>query len=390
MMVSIFLICWSKSTSVGFGIGRPDHKGTVTMVVLVGTVGQPVQRFQKQQGKATLAVPAEVLVLGSLRPQFKEHNPHWQHNAKSAEFVGVGIAVAPDVGQSHSPRMQQYGNGSVLVGCETGIGNTTPLLVVLVIGKPDSNTGIVTVPLTLLEIGTVGQDFGFLLDAAVRDNWVVPESKVGVEVDRIAVGIHTVPLWTVVIGNVVGPVAHIGMRTVPLKLLPIGVVGITKIEVGCELLEPVGTDALPDIVFPLLGTAEAPPDTLPAELEGPPGAFEDLRAGLLPPLLDVNFCIGEDILLADVDEPLNVWDGPGVFIEPIAEEVGVLLKRGALEDPEAIVEPAADESKAFVDPRVFDELRAFVDPEPDAIGALVEPGADGTGVLVKPGGFDDP
>jgi hypothetical protein len=282
MMVSIFLICWSKSTSVGFGIGRPDHKGTVAVVVPVRTVEQPVQRFQKQQGKATLAALAEVLVLGFLRAQFKEHNPHWQHNAKSTEFVGVGIAVAPDVGQSHIPRMQQYGNASVLVGCGAGIGNTTPLLVVLVIGKPDSNTGIVTVPLTVLEIGTVGQDFGFLLDAAVRDNWVVRESKAGVDVGRIGLGGHTVPLWTFVIGNVVAPVAHIGIRIVPLKLLPIGIEGIAKIEVGCEPPEPVGTDDLPDTVFPLLEAAEALPDTLPAELDELPGVFEELGVLVKP------------------------------------------------------------------------------------------------------------
>jgi hypothetical protein len=390
MIVSIFLICWSKLTSVGFGIGRPDHKGTVAVVVPVGTVEQPVQRFQRQQGRAAPNPPAEVLVFGPLLGQFKEHNPHWQHNAKSTEFVSVGIAVAPAVGQLHSPRMQQYGNASVLVGCETGIGNTTPLLVVFVIGNPDSNTGIVTVPLTVLEIGTVGQGFDFLLDAAVRENWVVPVPKVGVEVGRIGVGIHTVPLWTFVIGNVVAPVAHIGIRIVPLKLIPIGVVGIINIEVGCELSEPVRADDPPDTMFPPLETVEAPPDTLLAELEEPPRAFEEPGAVLLPPPLEFELWIGKGILPADVDESPGVLDGPGTSVEPIPEELGDLVKREELDDPEARMESTVDEPEALAEPGVFDELGAFAEPESDAIGALVEPGGDEPVGMVNPGAFDDP
>jgi hypothetical protein len=178
MIVSMSFICFSMSMSVGLGVG---HKGAVVVDVPVGRVGQPVQRFQKQHANGALVTSADVLVAGPLSWQFKEQSPHRQHSSRSTELIGVGTAVAPEVGQSHSPRKQQYGYAIVFVGCEMGTGNTTPLLVVLVIGKPGSNIGIVTVPLTMLDIGVVGQDFGFLLDAVVKVNWVILALKTEVE-----------------------------------------------------------------------------------------------------------------------------------------------------------------------------------------------------------------
>jgi hypothetical protein len=167
MIISMSLICFPMSISVGLGAG---HEDTVVVGVPVRNAGQPVQRFQKQHANGVFVAPTEVLVAGTLSGQFKEQSPHKQQSSKSIEFVGVGTTVAPEVGQSHSPRTQQYGYAIVFVGCGMGTGNTTPLLDVLVIRKLGSNTGIVMVPLTVLEMGAVGQDFGFLLETAVEVN----------------------------------------------------------------------------------------------------------------------------------------------------------------------------------------------------------------------------
>lgn len=155
------------------------------------------------------------------------------------------------------------------VGGGTGTGNTTPLLVVLVIGKPVANTGIVMVPLTVLEIGEVGQGLDVLLDGTAEVNWVVAALKAEVEDGRIGVGIQTLPIRTLVIGKVVGPDAQIGIALVPLKVVPIGAVGTTNEGPNWELPFDEGTDEL----GLLLETAAEEPGTFVEPATDDPGVF---------------------------------------------------------------------------------------------------------------------
>jgi hypothetical protein len=333
----------------------------------------------------------------------------------------------------------------VFVGCEMGTGNTTPLLVVLVIGKPGSNIGIVTVPLTMLDIGVVGQDFGFLLDAVVKVNWVIlalktevegewmgvgiqtvplrtlvtgilvgqigiqiPPLKVldnvavgqtdgsltrvitGAEVGWIGVGIHTVPLRMLVIGKVVGPVAQIGIALVPLILVLIGVVGGMNIELAWELSEPVTAEDLPEAVSPLLETTDEPSDAtgwldgeiLTAKLEEPPGRFEELGVTLLPPVWDNELWTGEDTFPADVDELVGALVEPGALVE--RENKPGKFVEPIVEETGTFVEPAIDEPGAVIEPGASDNSGACVEPLADEIGKPVGPAADESGAFVEP------
>jgi hypothetical protein len=180
-----------------------------------------------------------------------------------------------------------------------------------------------------------------------------------------------VPLRTLVIGNSVSPVAQIGTALVPLMLVPIGAVGTTNVELAWELPEPVIVDDPSEAVFPPLEAADELPntlvwldgETLTAELEEPPGAFEESGGALLPPVLDAKLWTGEDTLPMDVDELAGALVEPGAFVE-------------RADEPEAFVEPATDEAREVFGLGVSDGPGAFVEPLVDEMGAFVEPVAD--------------
>ena len=258
--------------------------------------------------------------------------------------------------------------------------------------------GIHTVPLRTLVMGTSDGQTGIQIPPLkVLDNAAVGQTDglltrvtTGAEVGWTGVGIHTVPLRMLVIGKVVAPVAQIGIALVPLILVLIGVVGGMNIELAWELSESGTAEDLPEAVCPPLEATEEPSDTtdwldgeiLTAKLEEPPGRFEELGVTLLPPLWENELWTGEDTLLADADESVGALVEPGALVER-ENEPGKFVEP-IVEEIGTFVEPATDEAGAVIEPGASDNSGACVEPLADEIGKSVGPTADESGAFAEP------